>query len=161
MSKYYDEQYDYNGTKRSEVDYNAQVAARMGDEKKEREEFQKRLDESNKILLEVPNDLNEGEKVVWNEFANLLIAGSNKIKTQADKEMLRQLVYFKALRDTAWQEWNKNPELHIKVITGVDRDGKTPKITIKENQHYGIFTDSNKQIERILDDLGLSFKVRR
>ncbi len=69
--------------------------------------------------------------------------------------------YLKIMRDTAWVEWNKNPELQIKIVTGIEKDGKTPKVTLKENQHYGIFTECNRQLERILDDFDLSYKKRK
>lgn len=141
---YYIDPYDEYGKKRSEDEIKKLIYERKKEDELKTKKAQENLDKSNKMLIEVPNDLNEQEKIIWIEFANLLISSSNNIKTAADKEMIRQYVYFKILRDTAWIEWSKNPELTVKIVTGVDKDGKTPKVTLKDNQHYSIFTDSNK-----------------
>lgn len=157
---YYIDPYDEYNNRRSKDEIKKLVNERKKEDEIKKKLLQESLEKSNKMLLTVPDDLNEKESVVWREFANLLISSSDNIKTAADKEMIRHYVYLKILRDTAWVEWNKNPELQIKIVTGVDKDGKTPKVTLKENQHYSIFTDSNKQIEKILDDFGLSYKMR-
>lgn len=157
---HYIDPYDEYGKKRSEGEIKKFIDKRKKEDDLKTKKVQENLDKSNKMLLEAPNDLNEQEKIIWIEFANLLISSSNNIKTVADKEMIRQYVYFKVLRDTAWIEWNKNPELTVKIVTGIDKDGKTPKVALKENSHYSIFTESNKQIEKILDDFILSYKTR-
>lgn len=104
---YYIDPYDEYGKKRSESEIKKLIDERKKEDELKTKEIQENLDKSNKMLLELPDDLNEREKIIWLEFANLLISSSNNIKTAADKEMIRQYVYFKVLRDTAWIEWSK------------------------------------------------------
>ena len=33
--------------------------------------------------------------------------------------------------------WIQNPKRHVRIVTGICSDGKTPKIMVKENEHYG------------------------
>lgn len=64
------------------------------------------------------------------------------------------------LGDHAWTEWNKRPEKYIRIITGICSDGKTPKVVIKENEHYKIFSDCNKRLEKLLTELKLTPNAR-
>ena len=66
----------------------------------------------------------------------------------------------KVTRDRAWKEWNLKPERYIKIITGICSDGKTPKVLVKENEHYKIFTECNKQLEKLMEQLKLTPKIR-
>ena len=65
------------------------------------------------------------------------------------------------MRDRAWREYNKNPDRYIRIVTGICSDGKTPKVMVKENEHYKTLIDSNKQLEKILKDLRLTPEARR
>ena len=120
------------------------------------QEHRKKVKES-KVFLEVPQDLTDKEKAVWIEIADLILANTQKVRTIADRELLRQYCKIRVVRDTAWDEYNKNPELYIKIVTGIDKDGKTPKVTIKENGYYKTFTDCNKQFEKIIKELQTAF----
>jgi len=124
-----------------------------------RKRYSEKLAESNK-LLDVPNNLVGEERVAWEYIANILVSGTTYIKTVADIELIKQYTQFKIMRDRAWIEWNKNPERYIRIVTGIDKDGKTPKIVIKENEHYKIFHDCSKLIEKLMDDLKLTPKAR-
>ena len=107
-------------------------------------------------VLEPPNDLTDEEKQAWEEFVEILNNGTRYRKILADVELVRQYVQHKVMRDKAWSEWNKKPERYIRIVTGVCADGTTPKIVVKENEHYRILNDCNKYIERLLCDLKLT-----
>ena len=65
------------------------------------------------------------------------------------------------MRDRAWREYNKNPDRYIRIVTGICSDGKTPKVMVKENEHYKTLIDCNKQLEKILKDLRLTPEERK
>jgi phage terminase small subunit len=117
------------------------------------------LAESNKLLIP-PDDLSDEEKQAWLYIAEMLRLSTRYIKTMADVELLRQYTQVKIMRDRAWMEWNKKPERYIRIVTGICNDGQTPKVVIKENEHYKIVTDCNKQIEKLLTDMKLTPKAR-
>lgn len=112
-------------------------------------------------ILSPPKDLSEGQKEIWIEFVKILEEGTNYKKTDADRELILQYVNLKILRDRAWQKFNENPERYVRIVTGICSDGKTPKIVVKENEHYKTFMESNKQLEKILTDLRLTPKARK
>ena len=64
------------------------------------------------------------------------------------------------MRDRAWREYNKNPDRYIRIVTGICSDDKTPKVMVKENEHYKTLVDCNKQLEKILKDLRLTPEAR-
>lgn len=64
------------------------------------------------------------------------------------------------MRDRAWREYNKKPDRYIRIVTGICNDGKTPKVLVKENEHYKTLIDCNKRLECILQDLKLTPKIR-
>ena len=72
----------------------------------------------------------------------------------------RHYVQLKLMRDRAWVEWNKKPERYIRIVTGLCADGTTPKVMVKENEHYVILKDCNKQLEKLLTDFKLTPKAR-
>jgi len=45
-------------------------------------------------------------------------------------------------------------------VTGICADGKTPKVMVKENDHYKTWLDCNKQLEKILKNLRLTPEIR-
>ncbi len=127
--------------------------------KKQREEYLKNLEESHRFL-DVPKDLSAEEKEAWEYITKILKEGGSYIKKLADVELVTQYMQIKVTRDRAWKEWNQKPEKYIKIVTGICSDGKTPKVMVKENEHYKIFTECNKQLEKLLDDFKLTPKQR-
>ncbi|MDR1927641.1 MAG: hypothetical protein LBQ33_03265 [Oscillospiraceae bacterium] len=107
-------------------------------------------------LIESPEDLTEEEKEAWGDFIGMLKNGTHYKKTLADVELIRQYVQHKVMRDRAWLEWNKKPERYIRIVTGICADGTTPKIIVKENEHYRILNGCNKYMEKLLNDLKLT-----
>jgi hypothetical protein len=112
------------------------------------------LEESNK-LIEPPENLTEEERKTWISFTDMLKTTRYK-KKLADVELIQQYVQHKIMRDKAWKEWNAKPERYIRIVTGICADGTTPKIIVKENEHYRILNDCNKYMERLLNDLKLT-----
>ncbi len=119
------------------------------------------MEEREESWLIAPGYLSDQEKIVWDEIVEILQKRTSYKKTIADKELLIQYVQLKTMRDNAWKEWQANPEKYVRIVTGICNDGKTPKIVVKENEHYKILQDSNKQLERILTDLRLTPKARK
>ena len=111
-------------------------------------------------LIEPPESLSDEEKEVWTEFISILKNGTQYKKTLADVELIRQYVQHKIMRDRAWIEWNKKPERYIRIVTGLCADGATPKIVVKENEHYRTLNDCNKHIEKLMTDLKLTPEKR-
>lgn len=58
-------------------------------------------------------------------------------------------------------EYNKNPERYTRIVTGLCQDGKTPKVMVKENEHYKTLNDCNKQLEKLLKDFRLTPLARK
>lgn len=111
-------------------------------------------------LIEAPHDLTEEERNAWQHIYNILVQSTRYRKTMADAELIRQYVQVKILRDRAWLQWNQKPERYIRMVTGICADGKTPKVVVKENEHYAILTDCNKQLEKLMTDFKLTPKAR-
>ena len=111
-------------------------------------------------LFEPPDNLTEEERAVWDGFIEVLKNGTRYKKTPADIELVQQYVQHKVMRDRAWLEWNKKPERYIRFVTGLCSDGTTPKIVVKENEHYRILNECNKYLERLLTDLKLTPNAR-
>lgn len=128
-------------------------------ERKQSERYLSPLEESYK-LIEPPENLSEEEKEAWSYFVGVLKNGTRYKKTLADVELIRQFVQHKIMRDKAWQEWLKKPERYIRIVTGICTDGTTPKIVVKENEHYKILNDCNKYIEKLWRDLKLTPEAR-
>ena len=121
--------------------------------------MQETVQKSNE-LLKAPPDLSDEERAVWEEIADLIIASTHYKKTAADAELLRQYCQTKIMRDRAWVEYNKNPERYMRIVTGICADGKTPKVLVKENEHYKTLTDCNKQLEKLLKNFRLTPDAR-
>ena len=107
-----------------------------------------------------PDNLTAEEKEAWEYFVAVLKNGTNYKKTVADVELVRQYVQHRVMRDRAWKEWNNKPERYIRIVTGICSDGSTPKIVVKENEHYQILNECNKQIEKIWSDFKLTPEKR-
>ena len=115
----------------------------------------------NEKILQVPNDLVEEEKRVYEETIDTLKESIDYRLSNTDTELIWQYCQLKIMRDRAWREYNKNPERYIRIVTGICSDGKTPKVMVKENEHYKTLIDCNKQLEKILKDLRLTPEIRR
>lgn len=114
----------------------------------------------NNEILQIPSYLTEEEKIVYEEIVKTLKESINYKLSSCDVELIWQYCQLKIVRDRAWREYNKNPDRYIRIVTGICNDGKTPKVLIKENEHYKTLTDSNKQLEKILKDLRLTPEAR-
>ena len=137
-------------------------------EKKQRQEMEEQAEKrrkeiaaSNESLMIPPPDFSMEEQVVWKEIATLVISGTNYKKTVADSELLRQYCQIKIIRDRAWKAFSDNPERYTRIITGICSDGKTPRVMVKENEHYKTLHECNKQLEKLLKDLRLTPEARR
>ena len=128
-------------------------------EMQEREKIETK--QINEKILQVPNDLVEEEKRVYEEIIDTLKESIDYRLSNTDTELIWQYCQLKIMRDRAWREYNKNPERYIRIVTGICSDGKTPKVMVKENEHYKTLIDCNKQLEKILKDLRLTPEIRR
>lgn len=137
----------------------------MEDWQKEMIENNKRLtkeiDENNNEILKIPSYLTDEEKKAYEKIAGSLKDSIKYRLSHSDTELIWQYCQIKIMRDRAWIEYNKNPERYIRIVTGICGDGKTPKVMVKENEHYKTLIDCNKQLEKILKDLRLTPEARR
>jgi len=124
-------------------------------EKNEKE----RVDENNKILS-IPEYLSEDEKGAYTQIVDMLKESIKYRLSATDVELVWQYCQIKIMRDRAWKEYNKNPDRYIRIVTGICPDGKTPKVLVKENEHYKTLQDCNKHLEKILKDLRLTPDIR-
>ena len=115
----------------------------------------------NNDILQVPKFLDSKEKEKYQEIVNSLKERINYRLSKTDSELIWQYCQLKIIRDRAWKEYNKNPDRYVRIVTGICSDGQTPKVLVKENEHYKTLIDSNKQLEKILKDLRLTPEVRR
>lgn len=114
----------------------------------------------NDEVLQIPSYLTEAEKVAYSEIVKTLKDSIKYRLSATDVELIWQYCQIKIMRDRAWQEYNKNPDRYIRIVTGICSDGKTPKVIVKENEHYKTLIDCNKQLEKILKDLRLTPEAR-
>ena len=115
----------------------------------------------NNEILKIPEFLTCEEKVAYTEIVKTLKDSIKYRLSSTDVELIWQFCQIKIMRDRAWKEYNKNPERYIRIVTGICGDGKTPKVMVKENEHYKTLIDCNKQLEKILKDLRLTPEMRR
>ena len=116
---------------------------------------------ANNEILKVPEFLSDEEKIVYSNIIKSLKESIKYKLSQTDVELIWQYCQIKIMRDRAWREYNKNPDRYIRIVTGICSDGKTPKVMVKENEHYKTLIDCNKQLEKILKDLRLTPEMRR
>lgn len=124
-------------------------------EKRERE----RVEHNNK-LLQIPSALPKDVRQAYAEIVEVLKESIPYKLSSADTELIWQFCQMKVMRDRAWKEYNKNPERYMRIVTGICNDGKTPKVMVKENEHYKTLQDCNKHLEKILKDLRLTPEAR-
>lgn len=114
----------------------------------------------NSQILQPPANLSKSEQ---KEYLQILETFKSSIQyrlSPTDGELIYQYCQLKIMRDKALKTYLQNPERYIRIVTGLSSDGKTPKVTIKENEHYKTFQDCNKQLEKILKDLRLTPEAR-
>lgn len=114
----------------------------------------------NDKILQIPEYLTEEEKVTYGEIIQSLKESIKYRLSHSDIELIWQYCQLKIMRDRAWKEYNKNPDRYMRIVTGICSDGKTPKVMVKENEHYKTLIDCNKQLEKILRDLRLTPEMR-
>lgn len=114
----------------------------------------------NNEILQIPSYLTDEEKVAYGEIVQTLKDSIKYRLSSTDAELIWQYCQIKIMRDRAWREYNKNPDRYIRIFTGICSDGKTPKVMVKENEHYKTLIDCNKQLEKILKDLRLTPEAR-
>ena len=119
------------------------------------------IEQNNNEILKIPDYLTNDEKKSYEEIVNSLKESIKYRLSHSDTELIWQYCQVKIMRDRAWREYNKNPERYIRIVTGICSDGKTPKVMVKENEHYKTLIDCNKQLEKILKDLRLTPEARR
>ena len=119
------------------------------------------IEQNNNEILQIPDYLTDEEKKTYEEIVGSLKESIKYRSSHSDTELIWQYCQIKIMRDRAWREYNKNPERYIRIVTGICSDGKTPKIMVKENEHYKTLIDCNKQLEKILKDLRLTPEARR
>ncbi len=114
----------------------------------------------NDEILKIPEYLTEEEKMAYGEIVKELKESIKYRLSHSDVELIWQYCQLKIMRDRAWKEYNKNPDRYMRIVTGICSDGKTPKVMVKENEHYKTLIDCNKQLEKILKDLRLTPDAR-
>ena len=119
------------------------------------------IEENNNEILQIPDYLTDEEKKAYEEIVGSLKESIKYRLSHSDTELIWQYCQIKIMRDRSWREYNKNPERYIRIVTGICSDGKTPKVMVKENEHYKTLIDCNKQLEKILKNLRLTPKARR
>ncbi len=121
---------------------------------------QMEIKQHNDEVLQIPDNLTNEEK---QEYVQIVEDFKEEISyrlSKVDVELIWQYCQLKVMRNRAWREYNKNPDRYIRIVTGMSSDGKTPKVMVKENEHYKTLIDCNKHIEKILKDLRLTPEMR-
>ena len=117
--------------------------------------------ENNDKILQIPSGLSPEEQAAYGSIAETIKQSVKYRLTSVDAELIWQYCQLKVMRDRAWRAYNLNPERYIRIVTGICPDGKTPKIMVKENEHYKTLQECNRHLEKILKDLRLTPEARR
>ncbi|MEG1669377.1 hypothetical protein [Chryseobacterium sp.] len=112
-------------------------------------------------ILSTPQGLMPEEQTEWSNFSKIIKANIRYKLMEQDKELIRQYCQLKVIRDNAWRKYMENPERYMRIVTGICNDGVTPKIVVKENEHYKTLIESNKHLEKLLADLRLTPLARK
>lgn len=108
-----------------------------------------------------PPDLGDEERLVWLEITRIFKdMGSTKM-SDADHELIRQFCQFTVARDRAWKEYRQKPERYTKIVIGISADGKTPRIVLKDSEHYKTWIECNKYLDYLLKEMELNPKSRK
>ena len=128
--------------------------------KKAWEEAERDRLENNDKILQIPSGLSPEEQAAYT-IAETIKKSIKYRLTSVDAELIWQYCQLKVMRDRAWRAYNLNPERYTRIVTGICPDGKTPKIMVKENEHYKTLQECNRHLEKILKDLRLTPEARR
>ena len=107
-----------------------------------------------------PPDLGDLELPVWDEITEILRELRGTKMSDADHELIRQYCQLTVTRNRAWDSYSKNPERYTKIVIGICSDGKTPKIVLKDNEHYKTWLECNKHLDALLKEMELNPKSR-
>ena len=118
------------------------------------------IKQHNDEVLQIPDNLTNEEKQEYEQIVEDFKEEISYRLSKVDVELIWQYCQLKVMRNRAWREYNKNPDRYIRIVTGMSSDGKTPKVMVKENEHYKTLIDCNKQLEKILKDLRLTPEAR-
>lgn len=118
------------------------------------------IKQHNDEVLQIPNNLTNEEKQEYEQIVEDFKQEISYRLSKVDVELIWQYCQLKVMRNRAWREYSKNPDRYIRIVTGMSSDGKTPKVMVKENEHYKTLIDCNKHIEKILKDLRLTPEMR-
>ncbi len=118
------------------------------------------IKQHNDEVLQIPNNLTNEEKQEYEQIVEDFKEEISYRLSKVDVELIWQYCQLKVMRNRAWREYSKNPDRYIRIVTGMSSDGKTPKVMVKENEHYKTLIDCNKHIEKILKDLRLTPEMR-
>lgn len=121
---------------------------------------QMEIKQHNDEVLQIPINLTNEEKQEYEQIVEDFKEEISYRLSKVDVELIWQYCQLKVMRNRAWREYNKNPDRYIRIVTGMSSDGKTPKVMVKENEHYKTLIDCNKHIEKILKDLRLTPEMR-
>ena len=108
-----------------------------------------------------PNDLGDDERVVWQEITDILRDSKITKMSDADHELVRQYCQFTVVRNRAWEAYLQKPERYAKIVIGICSDKKTPKIALKDNEHYKTWIECNKHLELLLKEMELDPRSRK
>jgi phage terminase small subunit len=108
-----------------------------------------------------PPDLSDEEKAVWHEITDILRDIKSSKMSDADYELLRQYCQLTVTRNKAWKEYIQKPERYTRIVTGICSDGKTPKIVLKDNEHYKTWLECNKNLDTLLKEMEINPKSRQ
>ena len=111
-------------------------------------------------IYNTPDGFTKDEEQIWLEICEA-VKDAPYYTRAGDRLLLYEYVKIRIMRERAMKAWNEKPERYIKIVTGISQDGLTPKITIKENEHYKIMLDCNRQIQSILGELRITPKSRK
>ena len=118
------------------------------------------IKQHNDEVLQIPDNLTNEEKQEYEQIVDDFKEEISYRLSKVDVELIWQYCQLKVMRNRAWREYSKNPDRYIRIVTGMSSDGKTPKVMVKENEHYKTLIDCNKHIEKILKDLRLTPEIR-
>jgi len=107
-----------------------------------------------------PPGLSDDERQVWDEITTLLRESKSSKVSDADHELIRQYCQLTVARNRSWREYSLKPERYTKIVVGICADGKTPKIVLKDNEHYKTWVECNKHLEALIKELALDPKSR-
>lgn len=103
-----------------------------------------------------PKSLNKKELVIWNDLVKILKSVHGSYISDADIMTMEIYCKSKSEYDKACVEWENNPMMYVKVLSGgIDKDG-LERMQLKINPNYIIKKDFSLIMLKYLDQLGIS-----